>query len=122
MPWNSRTSSPSGVTISITLVMTSLGIDVRPFHAGFDPHRDRPRIIHPRPPPPPPAPARFCPPRGRILPRAYPQAGDRNAGLHPQISLTNLGHEFVIGEQPLDITARIPAPPVGLSGVAGRPH
>src|SRR3954469_1276788 len=134
MPWNSRTSSPSGVTISITLAMTSLGIEAHPIRrARFENSFNRRGLT------PPPyntrgliTPASKAPYRhirnrrhglsfgAPILARADDQTGDGNPGLHPKLRVSDFRRQLVCGQQLLHIRLRVRVPTMRLEMIVGR--
>src|SRR5215469_16645496 len=81
MLWNSRTSAPSGVTISIALAMVHL--------------------------------------RGASLGGTNDETSHRQAGLHPQVGVENIGRQTRVSEQPLDVAACMTVAAVKLEVVIG---
>src|SRR5262245_35137267 len=88
-PWNSSTSSPSGVVISITRMFLGLMCLCR---------------------------GRF---RGLHFRRLHDEPRDRRAGFEPQFGAGDLGLEIVGGEDALDVVARVAVAAVWADGVAG---
>src|SRR5687768_3754932 len=93
MPWNSSTSGPSGVVISMTLA-TALSDRGSGRHTLIDSVADVSRLR-----------------------RAYDQAGDRKRGFEAQLRAPDRRMQAGLGEEPLDVLGPVRVPAVRLQGI-----
>src|SRR4026208_700120 len=114
VPWNSRPSPPSGVTISITLAMTSLAMGTRPVLArALENPRDK-HCIHIR------SVSHRLSFNPYALSRPDHQPGDGNSGLQAQFRVSDFRGQAVFGQQRFNVRLRMGISAMRLEMLVGR--